>query len=101
MYLHTINCKGKTYSYRDRDFQMQWIVETENNYEIRLREVNTGIQKSVMLQRECYMIGPVTNERYYKIVDTETNEYHVVSIKNIKNYSTFVFNEIKFLLEMV
>jgi len=99
MVLHTINCKGKTYSYRD--YQMQWIVENERNYEIRLREVNTGIQKSILLQRECYMIGPITREKYYKIIDTETNEYHVISIKNMKNYSTFVFYEIKFLLENV
>jgi len=99
MVLHVINCEGKTYSYRD--YQIQWIIESERNYEFRLKDLYTGTQKSVMLQRECYMIGPITRERYYKIIDTETNEYHVISINNMKNYSTFVFNEIKFLLEMV
>jgi len=99
MVLHTINCEGKTYSYRD--YQIQWIVETEKHYEFRLKDLYTGTQKSVMLQRECYMIGPITHERYYKIIDTETKSSHVVSKKNIKNYSIFVFNEIKFLLENV
>jgi hypothetical protein len=99
MVLHTINCKGKTYSYRD--YQIQWIVETGKHYEFRLKDLYTGTQKSIMLQRECYMIGRITNERYYKIVDTETNEYLAVPKKNIKNYSTFIFNQIKFLLENV